>query len=128
MRTLTGLILFAALTSGAPVVHEYRADARDHRREAREQREQREEWQEHRERNRKLFARGNWRAPFKYQKFGQGSHLRPEYYHPRYAINAGSYRLKPAGRHQRWVRHYDDVILVDARNGRVIDVKRGFFR
>jgi len=28
---------------------------------------------------------------------------------------------------QRWVRHYNDVMLVNVRNGRVIQVHRGFF-
>jgi hypothetical protein len=27
----------------------------------------------------------------------------------------------------RWVRYYDDVLLVDVRNGRVVDVIRDFF-
>jgi Ni/Co efflux regulator RcnB len=39
----------------------------------------------------------------------------------------GRYRLPPARGAQRWVRHYDDVLLVDTRRGRVIDVVRNFY-
>ena len=38
------------------------------------------------------------------------------------------YRLPPARGYQRWVRHYDDVLLVDVRRGVVIQVIRGFYR
>ena len=40
---------------------------------------------------------------------------------------APRYRLPPAGRWQRWVRHYDDVLLVDTRRGTVIRVIRHFY-
>ncbi|WNO54281.1 RcnB family protein [Stakelama saccharophila] len=39
----------------------------------------------------------------------------------------GRYRLDYPGRWRRWVRHYDDVLLVDVRTGRVLRVYRDFF-
>jgi len=38
-----------------------------------------------------------------------------------------SYRLPPAYGPYRWVRYYDDVILVDVRTGYVVDVIHDFF-
>jgi Ni/Co efflux regulator RcnB len=37
------------------------------------------------------------------------------------------YRLENRGRNLRWVRNYDDVMLVDIRNGRIVEVHRNFF-
>jgi Ni/Co efflux regulator RcnB len=37
------------------------------------------------------------------------------------------YRLPPAPYGYVWVRYYDDVLLVDTYNGRVVDVIHDFF-
>ena len=37
------------------------------------------------------------------------------------------YRLPPAGYGQRWVRHYDDVLLIDTRRGVVLRVINSFY-
>ena len=51
------------------------------------------------------------------------------YYGPRYIIaDPWRYRLPRAGYGQQWIRHYDDVILVDTRRGYVIQVIRNFYR
>ncbi|TKD52926.1 RcnB family protein [Sphingomonas baiyangensis] len=119
-------------------------DRRDVRREARDVRQaQRElrrdvndrnrrwarnDWRDYRNGNRALYARGNWRAPFRYNQFRAGTRIAPTYYGQRYWINdPWRYRLPPVARNQRWVRHYNDVILVDYRRGRVVDVIRGFY-
>jgi len=38
-----------------------------------------------------------------------------------------SYRLPPAYGTLRWVRYYDDALLVDIRDGYVVDVIHDFF-
>ena len=40
---------------------------------------------------------------------------------------AFNYRLPPADGPYRWVRYYGDVLLVDVRNGYVVDVIHDFF-
>jgi Ni/Co efflux regulator RcnB len=37
------------------------------------------------------------------------------------------YRLPPVHGPYRWVRYYDDVLLIDVRNGYVVDVINDFF-
>lgn len=107
-------------------------DVRDARRELREDRRDyrwgRNDWRDWRGRNRALYARGNWRAPFRYNQWRPGARIAPTYYGRRYWINDPyRYHLPPAGRYQRWVRHYDDVVLIDQRRGVVVDVIRGFW-
>ena len=72
--------------------------------------------------------RGQWRAPFRYYSFRDGARIAPQYYGSRYFISdPWRYRLPPAGYGQRWVRHYDDMLLVDTRRGYVVRVIRNFF-
>lgn len=101
---------------------EYREDRRDYRRE------QREDWRDYRARNRGVYSRGTWNAPFRYRSFNAGATLGRNYYAPRYYISDPyRYRLPAAGRNLRWIRHYDDVLLVNVRTGRVVDVIRNFY-
>src|SRR3546814_13954691 len=73
--------------------------------------------------NRKLYTRGNWRSPYRYHAFGAGARIQPGYYAQRYVIaDPRRYRLPVARGPNRWVRHYDDVLLVNTRTGRVVDV------
>lgn len=116
-------------------VREERRDVREARQELREDRRDRDrawgrdDWRSYRDSNRSLYARGNWRAPFRYNNFVVGSRIRPAYYGSQYYIaDPWRYRLPPARGFSRWVRHYDDVLLIDTRQGRVIQVYRGFFR
>lgn len=119
-------------------------DRRDVRREQRDVREARRDyrdavqdrnrrwgdndWRTYRGSNRGVYARGSWRAPFRYQGFRTGVRIAPTYFGSRYFIaDPWRYRLPPAGRYQRWVRHYDDVLLVDTRRGVVVRVYRNFF-
>jgi Ni/Co efflux regulator RcnB len=88
----------------------------------------RNDWRGYRTGNRSLYARGNWRAPFRYNSFRAGGRIQPNFYGDRYFISdPWRYRLPGAGRNQRWVRHYNDVLLVDVRRGVVIDVIHGFY-
>ena len=121
--------------------HGDRRDVRNERRDVREARQElredvrdrnrrwgRNDWNGYRNQNRALYARGNWRAPFRYNAFRPGVRIQSSYYGPRYFINdPWRYRLAPVGYNQRWVRHYNDVLLVDTRRGVVIDVIRNFY-
>jgi Ni/Co efflux regulator RcnB len=103
---------------------EYREDARDARRNW-----GRDDWRAYRETNRPLYARGGWRAPFGYTSFRPGVRIAPSYFGPRYVIaDPWRYHLPAARGATRWVRHYDDVLLIDYRRGVVVDVIRGFYR
>ena len=114
-------------------VREERRDVRDARREYREdlrdyRRSGRDDWRGYRQRNRAVYARGNWHAPFRYNNFRPGVRIGAPYYQQRFVIaDPYRYRLpRPVG-YQRWVRHYDDVLLIDTRRGYVVDVLRGFY-
>ncbi|MET0365989.1 MAG: RcnB family protein [Sphingobium sp.] len=109
--------------------HGDRRDVREARQDLRDaKREYREDWRDYRAKNRATYARGNWRAPFAYQRFRPGGVIRPNYYNSRYYIvNPGRYRLPPATGVNRWVRHYDDALLVNVRTGRVVQVINGFY-
>jgi Ni/Co efflux regulator RcnB len=152
---LTALIMATALPGMAPAAmaqtHELRRDRQDIREERRELRdaraygdrrdvreerrdvrnarqEYREDWRDYRSKNRDLYRRGNWRAPFAYQRFDSGVRLRPVYYSSSYRIpNPHRYRLYGGTGAYTWIRHYDDAILVNTRTGRVAQVHRGFF-
>ncbi|BBF68122.1 RcnB family protein [Sphingomonas bisphenolicum] len=103
-------------------VREARRDVRDARQEARE------DWRDYRRTHRDVYRGGNWRAPFRYSQWNAGAQLRPAYYSSRYYItDINRYRLPRPGVNQRWVRHYNDVLLVNVRTGRVITAHRAFF-
>jgi Ni/Co efflux regulator RcnB len=109
--------------------HGDRDDIRDERRDVQEaRREYRDDWRDYRKSHRQVYARGNWKAPFRYRWYNAGAQLRPEYYAPRYYIgDYGRYRLAAPRENLRWIRHYNDVLLVNIRTGRVIQVERDFF-
>lgn len=101
---------------------EYREDLRDYRRD------RRDDWRDYRQRNRDLYRGGRYDAPFRYQTFRPGVRVAPTYYGQRYWIaDPYRYRLPRTNGYQRWVRHYNDVLLIDTRRGVVVDVIRGFF-
>jgi Ni/Co efflux regulator RcnB len=103
-----------------------RNDRRDVRQDQRDFR--RDDWRSYRNTNRNIYARGNWNANFRYRTFSPGIRITSDYYAPRYYINDyARYRLPRPAINQRWVRHYNDVLLVDVRGGRVIDVLRNFY-
>lgn len=115
-------------------VREERRDVRDARREYREdlndrnRRWARNDWNSWRDQNRGVFARGHWRAPFRYNAFRPGVRIAAGYYGPRFFVtDPWRYHLPPTGYNQRWVRHYNDLLLVDVRRGIVIDVIRNFY-
>ncbi len=112
-------------------LREDRRDFRDDRRDVRDDRNFQyghDDWRRYRDQRRDLYARGNWNAPFRYQQFRPGARITPVFYDNRFVIaDPWRYHLPPARAYTRWVRHYNDVLLVDFRRGYVVDVIRGFF-
>ena len=103
-----------------------RGDVREERREYRDaKRDYRDEVRDWRRDTRYQ----NYRAPFRYQQFRVGSTLRSSYYAPSYRPTWDSrWGVPRAGRNLTYVRHYNDLLLVNERNGRVIKVYRNHFR
>ncbi len=87
------------------------------------------DWRRYRQTNRDLYRGGNWNSDFRYRAFRPGVIIGGGFYQPRYYINDYSrFRLANPGFNRRWVRHYNDVLLVNVRTGRVITVHRNFYR
>jgi hypothetical protein len=87
-------------------------------------------WQDHRRRHRSLFRLSYYYDPFGwgYRPFSIGWRLWPSYYSSNYWINdPWQYRLPYAPAGYRWIRYYDDALLVDTWSGQVVDVIRNFF-
>ena len=141
---MIGLLAAVAVPAAAPAqsrgeirrdrqeVREERQDVRDARRNGSRQdvREEREDLREARQElreDRRDRRRSQYVAPYRDYRYSTprpGYQLRSGYYSPRYSVNAGQYRLRPATRNQRWVRYGDDLLLVNVRNGRVLQVLR----
>ena len=103
-------------------VREERGDVRDARQDYRE------DWRDYRQRHRGLYRASRFDAPFRYRPFGVGVTIAPSYWGPRYQVHrVDRWRLPPAGPRQTYVRHYDDLLLVNTRSGRVVRVYRDFF-
>ncbi len=87
-------------------------------------------WRDHRRRHRSLFHFGFYRDPFgwSYRPYSIGWRLWPSYYRSSYWLHdPWSYRLPYAPPGYRWIRYYDDALLVDTWDGTVVDVIRDFF-
>lgn len=99
-----------------------RHDSRDNRHAEQRRAEQRNDWRQDR-------RYSNFRAPFAYQRFQTGSQLRPSYYSNSYRQNWDSrWGLPRANKNQSYVRHYNDLLLINDRNGKVVRVYRDLFR
>ncbi len=95
-------------------------------------RDQRYDWQRYRYSNRSLFQGNRYYAPYGwdycYRRFSIGFSLSYLLYDQQYWIDDPySYRLPPVYGPYRWVRYYDDVLLVDLRSGQVVDAIYDFF-
>ena len=87
-------------------------------------------WQDWRRRHRSTFHLGLYFDPFGwgYQPYQIGWRLWPNYYNSNYWLSDPyEYRLPYAPPGYRWIRYYDDAILVDTWNGQVVDVIYNFF-
>lgn len=92
-------------------------------------RDQRYDWRRHRDRDRARFRLGIYIDPFgwNYRRWDVGYDLYPRYYSSRYWIDPFYYSLPPVYGPYRWVRYWNDALLVDVRTGRVVDVIHGVF-
>lgn len=73
----------------------------------------------------RYYAPGGWDG---YRRFGVGVSLTRSLWGRNYWIgDPYAYRLPPAYGAYRWVRYYDDALLVDLRSGRVVDAVYGIF-
>ncbi len=110
--------------------HDDRRDERhdDRRDDDRNRQYGHDDWHRYRDQRRDLYARGNWNAPFRYQAFRPGVRIAPAFYNDRFVIaEPWRYHLAAARPGTHWVRHYNDVLLVDYRRGYVVDVIRNFY-
>lgn len=88
-------------------------------------------WQSYRTHNRDIFSWGSYYSPYRnysYRRLRIGFSLDALFYSNRYWINdPWQYRLPDAYGPYRWVRYYDDALLVDVYSGEVVDVIYDFF-
>ncbi len=94
--------------------------------------DRRYDWYGYRNRYRNYFYAPRYYNPYGYgygySRFSIGVYLDSLFYSNRYWLNdPGYYRLPAAPYGARWVRYYDDVLLVDIDSGYVIDVIHDFF-
>jgi Ni/Co efflux regulator RcnB len=88
------------------------------------------DWRHYRDRNRSIFRIGVYFDPFgwNYRRYNVGWRLWPSYYSSRYWLNdPWMYRLPYAPPGYRWIRYYDDAVLVDTWDGQIVDVIHNFF-
>jgi hypothetical protein len=88
------------------------------------------DWRDWRNRHRSIFRLGFYYDPFgwNYRPYSIGWRLWPSYYSSRFWINdPWYYRLPYAPPGTRWIRYYNDAILVDTFTGEVVDVLYNFF-
>jgi hypothetical protein len=88
-------------------------------------------WSSYRSSNRNVFSGGRYYSPYQnysYRRVGIGFSLGSLFYGSQYLINDPYYyRLPEAYGPYRWVRYYDDVLLVDTYTGEVVDAIYDFF-
>ncbi len=94
--------------------------------------DRRYDWNSHRNRYRNYYSVPRYYNPYGYgygyQRFGIGIYLDSLFFSNRYWINdPWQYRLPTAPYGARWVRYYNDVLLVDIDSGYVIDTIHNFF-
>ena len=94
--------------------------------------DRRYDWYSYRSRYGDRYRLGRYYAPrgwdYGYTRFSVGIFLNSLLFANSYWIDDPySYRLPPAYGTLRWVRYYDDALLVDIRDGYVVDVIHDFF-
>lgn len=90
------------------------------------------DWYGYRARYGDRYRMSRYDAPrgwdYGYRRFSVGIFLNNMLYSNNYWLDDPyAYRLPPAYGSLRWVRYYDDALLVDVRDGYVADVIRNFF-
>ena len=113
-----------------PLRAESRSRDGNHHWDTRWRNDHRYDWHDWRRRHRSHFHLGLYFDPFGwgYQPWQIGWRLWPNYYSSRYWINDPfEYRLPYAPPGYRWIRYWDDAILVDTFTGEAVDVIHNFF-
>lgn len=130
MRKFVLLAVAASLlVPGAALAERHHGRDRDrhhsshgrHDRHDRHSSHDRREWHGDRHHRHRYYAAPyrNWR----YRPVSVGYRLDRVYYSPRYYIgDYGYYHLRPPRPWERWIRYGDDLLLVNLRTGRVLDV------
>jgi hypothetical protein len=93
-------------------------------------RDHRYDWRNYRNSHRSIFRLGRYYDPYGwgYRRFSIGFSLGSSYYGSNYWLDdPWMYRLPPAYGPYRWVRYYDDALLVNIYSGQVVDVLYNFF-
>lgn len=89
------------------------------------------DWSNYRARNRTVYRLGRYNSPYanyRYSRIGIGYSLNSLFYGQNYWLSdPWQYRLPEVYGPYRWVRYYDDVVLVDIYSGEVVDVIYDFF-
>jgi hypothetical protein len=89
------------------------------------------DWRAYRASHRPNYRPGPYYAPYggySYHRLVAGFYLDTLFFGSNYWINdPWSYRLPPVYGPYRWVRYYDDALLVDTDTGEVVDVIYDFF-
>ena len=115
-----------------PRAHTHNPPQQTYRRWGRDWRENhRYNWDVYRTLNRNIFRLDRYYAPYRnyeYRRLGIGFFLDSLFYSDAYWIDdPWRYRLPDVYEPYRWVRYYDDVLLVDTYSGEVVDVIYDFF-
>jgi hypothetical protein len=111
---------------------DWRDSNREHRQWDRRWRDNnRYNWHNYRDRNRTTFHIGAYYSPYRnynYRRLSIGLFLDSLFYSNRYWISdPWRYRLPEVYGPYRWVRYYDDALLIDTYSGEVVDVIYDFF-
>jgi hypothetical protein len=107
-------------------------DRNDHRRwDNRWRNDRRYDWHGYRNSHRDIYRIGFYSSPYRnysYRRLSIGFFLDSLFYSNRYWIDdPWQYRLPEVYGPYRWVRYYDDALLVDIYTGEVVDVIHGIF-
>lgn len=105
-------------------VRDARGDLRDSRRELRG------DWRDYRRTHRNDYRRPAYVGPrgYQYRPVAIGHRFDRAYYGDQYWVrDYARYRLPAPRAGHRWVRYGNDVVMVNARTGRVVTVNNGFF-
>jgi hypothetical protein len=92
--------------------------------------DRRYDWNRYRDRHRSIFRLGFYFDPYgsSYRRHSIGWSMWPNYYQSNYWLDdPWMYRLPPAYGPYRWVRYWDDALLVNIYTGEVVDVIHSFF-
>jgi Ni/Co efflux regulator RcnB len=102
-----------------------RQDVREERRELRGARQElREDRQDRRRSVRYVSPYSSW----SYRPVSVGYSLRPAFYGSRYYVSDyNRFGARHPGRFQQWIRYGDDLLRVNTRNGRVLQVIRNSY-